>query len=164
VATLVAVAGLLVTMIFNTLAVRENARQSELQADEAARSAEHARAARLDTQIGMLTSLSTFFQQTAPAVDRAGNKLCNPQLQLSAATRAELLRQVGGYDYLAWLFNQRTWTMESAKRYWGPGMMQAFQVAATQFRVDEVIETFPELARFVRNAPKDLKPPRPHCR
>lgn len=164
IATLVAFAGLLVTMVFNTLAVRESAKQSELQADEAARSAEQARLTRLDAQIGMLTSLSSFLQQTSARVDRtrAPEKLCRPELKLSEPEVAALFTQVEGYDYLAWLFNQPTWTMESAKAYWAPDMLLALNMAARE-RPSIVNKRFPELARFIQTEPEDLLPSQPAC-
>lgn len=166
IATIVAVVGLLVTLVFNTLAVREGARQSELQADEAARSARQARLARLDAQIGMLTSVSSFLQQTSAKVSetRAPDKLCRPELRLSKPAVASLFTQVESYDYLAWLFNQETWTMDSAKAYWAPDMLQAFNMAARERDPGALRERFPELMRFLRTMPDDLLPPQPVCR
>ena len=166
IATIVAVVGLFVTLVFNTLAVREGARQSELQADEAARSAHQAQLARLDAQIGMLTSVSSFLQQTTAKVSesRASQKLCHPEILLPKRDVAALFMQVESYDYLAWLFNQETWTMDSAKAYWAPDMLQAFNMAARERDPGALRERFPELMRFLRTMPDDLLPPQPVCR
>jgi hypothetical protein len=165
IATILAVAGLLVTMIFNTLAVRDGARQSEFQAGEAATSARQARLARLDAQVGMLTSVSAFLQQTAARVSetRAPEKLCHPELRLSKREVEALFTQVESYDYLAWLFNQRTWTMKSAEAYWAPDMLQAFNMAARERDSDALRKRFPELTRFLSATPEDLLPPQPVC-
>lgn len=150
VATLVAIGGLLVTLVFNTLAVRQSAQQAELQADEAARAAEQARLARLDAQVGMLTSVSSFLHETDASVAQthAEDQLCRPELRLSPKARAELLTQIASYDYLAWLFNRGTWTMEAAKSYWGPNMVQAFDVGTGEYDHEYMRRAFPELFKF----------------
>lgn len=165
IASVVAVLGLFLTLVFNTLAVREGARQSKLQADEAAKSARQAQLARLDAQVGMLTSVSSFLQQTSAAVSqtRAVEKLCHPELQLSRNAVKSLFTQVESYDYLAWLFNQPTWTMDSAKAYWAPDMLEAFNMAARERDSTALRKRFPELTRFLLTVPDDLLPRQPVC-
>jgi hypothetical protein len=155
-ATLIALAGLIVTMVFNTIGVRRSVEQAE-------REAEQARIARHNAQVGMLTSLSSFLQRTevALAQTRAADKRCRPQIQLSTRDRATILTQLQNYDYLAWLFNQPTWTMEQAKRYWGPNMLRAFDIANSVYSYPYVKREFEELEEFHKTGIEYLPPPRP---
>ena len=82
VATLVALAGLLGTMVFNTIGVRHTATESRKQAEQA-------RLSRQDGQIALMTSLSTFLQDTDLALEqtRAGEKVCDPTIRLTRRER-----------------------------------------------------------------------------
>jgi hypothetical protein len=141
--TLVAAGALIVALAFNTIAACQSARESRRQAEEAELS-------RLDAQIGVLTSVSAVFQQTdvALARTRAERASCRPSIELTEIEEAIILRHLKNYDYLAMLFNQPTWTMIAAERYWRPVMLRALAIAVSVFKADAVAEQFPELTKF----------------
>jgi hypothetical protein len=152
VATLVAIVGLLVTMVFNTMSARQSA-------DQAKHSAEQARLGRIDSQAVMLTSLSSYLQRTNVALERldADALRCNAVIEPSSKQRAAILTQLAAYDYLAWLFNQETWTMNAAKRYWGPSILRAHEIATGVFEVSDVQREFRELDHFRRVTSRQLR-------
>jgi hypothetical protein len=142
VATLVAIVGLLVTMVFNTLGVRQ--------------SAASAKATRMATELSVLTALSSFLEAnnarlSTPRIDAAR---CDSFLHpLSPREQLEVVTTLEGFDWLAWLFNQPDWRFEAARRYWAPRMLFAFDVAKGVFRLDSVEAQFAQLYRFERSIP-----------
>jgi hypothetical protein len=154
-ATMVALAGVLITLIFNTINVRSTTLQLKQAADDA-------RASRMDAQVGMLTSLSLFLQARDIELSHtsAARKLCHPQITVAAGARAALTRQLKNYDYLAFLFNQPMWTLKAAKDYWAPSMIHAFDVATQVWDVPGVRRRFPQLERFrdTEATSRDMRP------
>jgi hypothetical protein len=143
---LVALAGLVITMVFNTISVQQGVEQARDQAKQARQTSLH-------TEIGMLTSLSAYLQQTdvALTLTRAERHLQNPRVPLSAREKAKVLTQLQSYDYLAWLFNQRdVWKLSAARRYWKRRMLHAFKIATGVYDLSAVAKHFPELVHFVR--------------
>lgn len=163
VATLAALGGLLLALIFNTISVRQGTEQASLQAEQARQQAEEARRTRLHTQIGMLTSLSAYLQGTDLAL--AGTPIERyrcvgpPTVRISDGDRLKVLAQVQSYDYLAWLFNRRLWELDAAETYWRRGMLKALEYAEAVWEPPGVYEQFAELHRFrsaLRGEPKPI--------
>lgn len=150
VATVIGVAGLLVTLVFNTIGVW--------------RAEEQARKSRIATEVNLLTQVGDGANQAAQAVVASGanDKRCDQGagLSLTDAEEAKLQSALTYYDYMAWLFNDEHVTLPSAKRYWGRDMWDAYDLGRT-FKGEEIDVLFQDLARFVRSAPKGLKPPDP---
>jgi hypothetical protein len=148
VATLVAVAALAVTLFFNTLGVRQGVEQARQQAEQARQTSLH-------TEIGMLTSLSAYLQQTDVALTLTGAErhFHNPKVDLSTRETSKVLAQLQSYDYLAWLFNQKdVWKLSTAELYWKPRMLHALDIANSVYEAPAVARHFPELLRFARAA------------
>jgi hypothetical protein len=142
------VAGLLVTLVFNTIGVW--------------RAEEQARRSRIATEVNLLTQVGDGANQAAQAVVASGanDKRCDAAagLSLSDAQEAKLLSALTYYDYMAWLFNDEHVTLPSAKRYWGRDMWDAYDLGRT-FKGEEIDAAFQDLSRFVHAAPEELKPP-----
>jgi hypothetical protein len=142
IATVVAILGLFVTMVFNTLGVRQ--------------SAASAKATRAATEISVLTSLSSFLEANdarlaTPHIEAARcDSLVHP---LSPHERLQVLATLDGFDYLAWLFNQPDWRLDRAKRCWAPQMLYAFDVAKNAFQFKAIESRFAQLNRFQRSVP-----------
>jgi hypothetical protein len=163
VATLAALGGLLLALIFNTISVRQGTKQASLQAEQARQQAEEARRTRLHTQIGMLTSLSAYLQATDLALARTPIEryACDPTVRISKADRLTVLAQVQSYDYLAWLFNQRLWELDAAETYWRRSMLKALEFAEAVYEPPGVTRQFAELRRFreaLPGIPKSICP------
>jgi len=141
-------------MVFNTIGVRHTATESRKQAEQA-------RLSRQDGQIALMTSLSTFLQDTDLALEqtRAGEKVCDPTIRLTRRERFAIRRVVRNYDYLAWLFNQPTWDLDAATNYWSPHMVQAYVIASTVLSQPEVARRYVQLERFRVTRPQ----PVPDC-
>jgi hypothetical protein len=147
VATGVAIAGLLVTLVFNTFGVREQAKQ--------------ARQTRSDTQIGLLTQLNNLVAESDRALNATGAPAyrCRPwEHPLNRDAKAKVLAAVQYYDYLAWLFNQHHITMQAARSYWTPSMLDAYELAADYYGPALIRSRFAELDRFKSAAPATLRP------
>ena len=143
VATLVAVVGLLVTMVFNTLGVWQQVKQSKLASDQAHQT-------RVDTQIQLVTQLNALSADAerdvvAAGVDIAG---CNAAFKPTAQQRAAVARAARYYDFLAWLFNKRQVVLRSAQRYAQAGMNDIYLLAGDTFGFRPAQKTYPELRRF----------------
>jgi hypothetical protein len=146
VATLLALGTLVVTMVFNTLGVRQGVDQTRQQAQQARETALH-------TEIGMLTSLSAYLQQVDVALTLTGAEehLHNPKVSLTQREASKVLAQLQSYDYLAWLFNQKeVWKLSSATLYWKPRMLHALDIANSVYSPPAVARHFPELVHFAR--------------
>jgi hypothetical protein len=135
-ATLIALAGLVVTMIFNTLSVGQ--------------AAQSAAASRADADMSLLTSLSTYAQQADVAIagTNAERAECNHRITLSRRDRRRLLADVESYDYMAWLMSQRSWKLPQALDYWGPSMVRALEIAENDEPNVALNHRFPSLYAF----------------
>lgn len=143
IATLVAVAGLLVTMIFNTIGVWQ-------QVDQAKRASDQAHQTRVDTQVQLVTQLNAFSADAEREVVAAGvdERRCEPDFQATPVQRAAVARAARYYDFLAWLFNQRQVVMTSARQYAQAGMSDIYLLAEQTFGLRAAQKTYPELRRF----------------
>jgi hypothetical protein len=93
-ATLLGVTGLFVTLVFNTLAVRQSAQQDN--------------EARETAQISLLTQLNSNASDGEHAIraSSAPEKLCDPAAPLLGTRDSASLHEALDYhEYLAWLFN-----------------------------------------------------------
>jgi hypothetical protein len=147
-------------MIFNTFGVWQQVKQSELASREAAQSAAQARQTRNDTQITLLTELNALAGESDRRISltRLPDVRCTGGYTPSRQDEAAIAAALQYYDFLAWLFNERYVAMDSAKRYWTDSMLEAQDLAATFFGLDETNRRWPELARFKRAIPHP-KPP-----
>jgi hypothetical protein len=157
-ATVLAVAGLLLTLIFNTIGVWA-------QFVQARRDTDQARETRLYTQIGVLTQLGNELRSTQRLID--GSKLlklfCDPDYHgsdLSRAAEAVLREGLGVYDFMAWLFNNE-YIPRDVLPNWAPRMIGAAQMGAVLTSKQELSADFPQLDAFYRDADRKLWPPDP---
>ena len=159
-ATGIALAGLVVTMVFNTIGVWQQVAQSKVTSRQATQAAAQARQTRQDTQITLLTELNALAGESDRRISltRLPEARCAAGYDPSRREAAAIAAAVQYYDFLAWLFNERHVTMDSAKRYWTPSMLEAQDLAATFFGLAETNRRYPELARFKRSL-SHLKPP-----
>lgn len=155
VATWIALAGVLVTLVFNTVGVFLSVNEEKRQAREAASSAQFARLSRLDTQFGMLSSLSGLLNRNN--VDLAVIRVCSGTKPPSRRVTHKVLSAAANYDYLAWLFNQKAWTSRAAERYWQANAAYVFQLVQRVSRTTYVRRQFRELVRFNRSIPLRVK-------
>jgi hypothetical protein len=147
VATVVGILGLLITLAFNTLGVREQAKQ--------------ARQTRTDTQIGLLTQLNDLVDASDRAINgtRAPTYRCKPWAHtLTRSERAAVLAATQYYDYLAWLFNQGHISMPSARAYWSRSMLDAYELAAAYNDPGWINQRFHELWTFRNGADERFRP------
>jgi hypothetical protein len=150
VSTIVAIVGLLVTMIFNTIGVWQ-------QVDQTERQAEQARETRLYTQVGLLAQLNGLAAEVDRGVNEteAGDKRCNRDTLfiLSDADENSLYAALDFYEEVAFLFNQKVVTLAAARRHWAPNMVDTFELGRTFLTREAVTRDFPELRRFTRSSP-----------
>jgi hypothetical protein len=167
VATLVAVLGLLVTLIFNTIAVWGQLDQAQDDARQARIEADRADEARLYTQIGVLTQLADAARSTERVINdsRLPALRCDPNYQgasdIKPADEAALREALGVYDFMAWLFNQGYMPSREALPIWAPRMIGAAQMGTILTSKEELRVDFPQLAGFYERADKRYYPPDP---
>jgi hypothetical protein len=142
-AILVAILGLLVTMIFNTLEVRRQATQATRE--------------RVAAELALLTQLSGVARQAEARLTSVRIRACKGKGP-SPAGRIALIEAAQDYDYLAWLFNHGHLEMASARKYWAPSMIQTYELLAT-IKFKEAIRRVPELRTFKFKTPKNEWPP-----
>jgi hypothetical protein len=148
VASIVAVSGLLVTLIFNTVGVW--------------RAKEEAEGSRIATEVGLLTQVGAGMNRAEASLVEIGanDKSCKavPPI-LKDPEEGALHSALSYYDYLAWLFNDEQVTLRSAKRYWGRNITEAYELAkALRGSREEVDQSYRELAKYARAASKEAKP------
>jgi hypothetical protein len=149
----VAVLGLIVTLIFNTLGVW-------FQLDQARQSKEV-------SQIGLVTQLNSIVKDSeteineteAPGLRCEGNQID----QLHDDEQAKVLAALDQYDYLAWLFARGRLTLDDARDYMAPAMIDAYRLGKAFIPPADLTRHVPYLERFSTHAPKDVLPPDP-CR
>lgn len=132
---MVAVAALLVTLVFNALGVWEGA-----QDDKHARETE---------QIRLLTDLNARLTDAEVKANAGGlpAKRCK-EPDVSAAQDADLRAALSYYEYLAWLYNAGELKDTNSRRVFAPRLIDGKDVA--QRLVDPDLVDFPELKRFAR--------------
>ena len=166
-ATLVAVLGLLVTLVFNTVGVWAQFVQSR-------RDTTQAKESKAFTEIGVLTQLASEARMSERAINsgRILDLYCQarPSLSdLSVSDHAALRASLGVYDYMAWLFNEHRLDLASALALWGPRIVAADKLGAKLYHGGTMSTDWPQLTLFRRHAdrsldsayrcPKPLRPP-----
>jgi hypothetical protein len=149
VSTFVAIAGLLVALIFNTVGVWRSERE--------------ARKSRVAAEVSLLTQVGEGANRAAQALVESGanDKRCLKAagLALNDSEEARLADALNYYDYLAWLFNHDQITLDSAKQYWGPDMLDVYGLGR-KFTGPHIDVLYAELANFERTADQ-RRPPNP---
>lgn len=147
VATVVAVSGLLATLIFNTVGVWRAEREASK--------------ARIATEVNLLTQVGEGANRASQALVASGanDRRCERAvgLTLSDPEQSRLYSALTYYDHLAWLFNDGHVTLQSAKAYWGPDIVDVYDIGR-KFVGTEVDALFRNLSRFARAAPEELRP------
>lgn len=149
VSTFVAIAGLLVALTFNTVGVWRSERE--------------ARKSRVAAEVSLLTQVGEGANRAAQALVESGanDKRCLKAagLALNDSEEARLGDALNYYDYLAWLFNHDQITLESAKQYWGPDMLDVYALGR-KFTGPHIDVLYAELAHFERTTDQ-RRPPDP---
>jgi hypothetical protein len=143
-ATLLGVVGLFVTLLFNTLAVRQSAQQDQ--------------EARETAQISLLTQLNSNASDSERAISAssAPDRLCDPDAPpLDAGDSASLHEALDYYEYLSWLFNHGRLTVTAARDFFGVRMIDGWRLGRHFLGRDELRLRYRELDRFVRATPHD---------
>jgi hypothetical protein len=148
-ATLLGIVGLLVTLAFNTLAVRTTARQAR-QSREAA-------------QIGVLTQLNSNASDSETAINRtpAADRQCKARFVLKSDDDAAVRSALDYYEYLAWLFNNDRLTVSGSRAFFGGRMIDGWRLARHYLGSGQLTLLYPQLTRFVERTPAAQRPP--HC-
>jgi len=149
--TVVAVVGLFVALVFNTVGVW----QGNLEQ----------RQARESEQIRPLTELNAYATETERAINAtdAPDDRCLPHRtdSLPAGQAAQLFAALDYYEFLAWLFNRNRLTIGSAREYWAPNMVEAYRLGNVFFARGEIDSRYPELRHFRVRAEPALVPEDP---
>jgi hypothetical protein len=145
VGTLIAVLGLVVTMVFNTVGVWQGVAQTKRD--------------RVASELGLLTQLNGLARQAEGRLTGVRESVCSAR-RPRPRDGAALIEAAQYYEYLAWLFNAGHVTMSDARRYWAPSMIQTYELFAT-IGLTEARRRFPELNAFKLATPRDEWPPLP---
>jgi hypothetical protein len=154
----VAVVGLLVALVFNTIGVWRQLEQNQ-------QAVEQAKQTRVFTQLGLLTQLGLTVTASERAAANANEHRCDKDTlnSLRPPETAALWEALSNYEYLAWLFNHKHLTLSSARTFWTPYMLDAYKLGTTFVYYKHVRDDFPELTRLWGIAPPELRPPN-HCK
>lgn len=126
---LTAIASLVATLLFSSFQVASSARQSE--------------ETRQAVELQLFTQLNQLVLESQRRIE-----LDDPSEEDEAALRQAL----GGFDYVAWLFNNRFLTLDEARVYWEQPMACAMEVAAGV--VPDARRQYADLARHVQRGPR----------
>lgn len=151
----VALAGLLVALLFNTIGVWQQVKQAELgvrQADETRRAAE----LEVLTQLNAAAAASDRAVNATEAWDRRCDEITVQTLD--SGDEARIINALEHYDYLAFLVERKHVTMQEARRYWERDMIEAYAIGSAF--IDPVwLEThYLHLKDFYDRAPRSLRP------
>jgi hypothetical protein len=151
--SVIAVGGLIVALTFNTIGVWRSVREDEQT--------------RRTAELNLLTQLDAFVNRAEMALNTTeglDNRCAKyPAYTLTRHETAQLFAALQHYDYMAWLFNDEHITLEPARRYWAPNMIDAYRLGIVFQPDGEIDEKFAELAAFERTAAAELRPRDP-CR
>jgi hypothetical protein len=141
--TVIAVIGLLGTLLFNTLAVWMQLGQSK-QTQKAA-------------ELGLLTQLNGLAHQAERQTAGVYVALCNGD-PANLEDEAALLEAAQHYDYLAWLFNHDHIRVPSARSYWSGNMITTYELVLVQDK-KRADARFANLRQFKFATPENEWPP-----
>lgn len=138
IATVLTVAGLFATLVFNTLGVWRSAQQEE--------------EGRITQQISLLTTLNASATDAEKAINDTELDPCGPQegddARENQAASDELIAALDYYDYLAWHFNEGRLTVKGSRKYFGDRMIDGWRVANLHIP-GEIDARYAQLRRFV---------------
>jgi hypothetical protein len=143
--TLLAVLGLFVTMVFNTVGVWQYVAQTKRD--------------RVASELGLLTQLNGLARQAEGRLTGVRDAVCSAR-RPKPRDGAALIEAAQYYEYLAWLFNAHHVTMREARQYWAPSMIQTYELFAT-LGLTDARRRFPNLNTFKLATPRAEWPPLP---
>ncbi|MDX6683368.1 MAG: hypothetical protein QOG94_3407 [Solirubrobacteraceae bacterium] len=140
-ATLLGVIGLLVTLVFNTLAVRQSAKQD--------------REGRETAQISLLTQLNSNASDSESAINETSvpDQLCQRDAAPSKLGGVALRSALDYYEYLSWLFNHDRLTVGDSRAFFAERMVDGWRLGRHLLGHDVMRIKYPQLERFVRDTP-----------
>jgi hypothetical protein len=141
-ATLLGVIGLLVTLVFNTLAVRQSAQQDN--------------EARETAQISLLTQLNSDASDSESAINETSvpDARCGAITPLDRRGDVALRAALDYYEYLSWLFNHGRLTVGDSRAFFGKRMIDGWRLGRHFLGQDELRIRYRQLERFVRDTPR----------
>lgn len=157
VSTALALGGLLVTLVFNTIGVWQQVEQAELgvrQADETRRAAE----LEVLTQLNATAAASDAEINETEAWDRVCDGDEHRIQSLTDAGEARILAALDQYDYLAFLLSRRLVTMREAGQYWQRDMVEAYHLGVTFIDPGWLDRHYEHLRAFYERSPASLRP------
>lgn len=145
----VAVIGLVVTLVFNTLGVWLSLNQS--------------RESKEVSQLGLVTELNAIAQGADEKINATDlpDLRCDGNMlgQMKDSEEAAVTIALQNYDYLAWLFLRDHVTLSDADDYMTPSMIDAYQLGGAFIPPQRLARSFPNLKRFRDRTPKASWPP-----
>ena len=137
-ATLLGVIGLLVTLVFNTLAVRQSAQRD--------------REARETAQISLLTQLNSDASDSDSAINKTTvpDARCDTIAPLDGPGGVALHAALDYYEYLSWLFNHGRLTVGDSRAFFGKRMIDGWRLGHHFLGQDVLRVRYRQLERFVR--------------
>ena len=141
-ATLLGVIGLLVTLVFNTLAVRQSAQQDN--------------EARETAQISLLTQLNADASASESAINQTSvpDARCETIAPLDRRGDVALRAALDYYEYLSWLFNHGRLTVRDSRAFFGKRMIDGWRLGRHFLGQDEIRIRYRQLERFVADTPR----------
>lgn len=142
--TVLAVAGLSVTLIFNALGVWQGAQQDKQ--------------ARKTGQVGLLTDLNDKLIAAEADVNATGatTHRCEVPYDIGTAAEAKLKAALSYYEYLAWLYNSGQLKATQSRSVFAARLIDGRDVAKAFLDLDE----YPQIRDFAGTAkPGDCPPP-----
>ena len=108
--------------------------------------------ARENTALALLTDLNGLARQAEGQITGVREAVCagNPP---TPRDNTALIEAAQNYDYLAWLFNAEEIQVPSARDYWEPSMIEAYDLMGVQ-RLDVAKERLRELREFKMATPR----------
>jgi hypothetical protein len=140
-ATLLGVIGLLVTLVFNTLAVSQSAKQD--------------REGRATAQISLLTQLNSNASDSESAINETSvpDQRCQRGAAPSKRGTVALNAALDYYEYLSWLFNHGRLTVGDSRAFFAERMVVGWRLGRHLLGHDVMRIQYPQLERFVRDTP-----------
>lgn len=142
IASITAVASLVVALAFNGF----QARQAYSQAQQAERATDESRKA---TELQVFTQLHQLVNDSGSSVAISPRSLVTGQL--SARENRGLSRAMNNMEYLAWLFESDYVQLPRAEQVWGPAMRCDYDLAAQFWSRKMIAAALPNLKLFVQS-------------
>lgn len=136
VATLVAIAGLVIALVFNSIQVASTARESKQT--------------RETTQLQLFTTLDGVVNRSLADLRAVGSI---PPRGASAKTTSAIEETLDNLDYLAWLFRHGYIDLPGARALWTGKMRCAFEIGRLALADVSAATEFPNLWYVVKRSP-----------